>query len=185
MYFIFYSILSCCIYSKKSRIGHCIFILTDYIQSNFVFNIVVPREYFDFFDSGKIRISVFYLGEHIDVVYILQKRVEKAILYFFCQIIFRAILLLTLGCLENIQIFFSSGKIRISVFQMRGHIELVYILQNRVEKGIVYFVRQTIFRAILLLTLGCLDNIQIIFDSRKVRILVFYMREHTELVYIL
>ena len=39
---------------KQSRIGHCIFFLTDYIQRNFVFNIGVPRSYVDFFDSGKI-----------------------------------------------------------------------------------------------------------------------------------
>ena len=31
---------------------------------------------------------------------------------------------------------------------MREHTELVYILQNRVEKGIVYFFLQIIFRAI-------------------------------------
>ena len=29
--------------TKNSRIGHCIFFLTDYIQSNFAFNIGVPR----------------------------------------------------------------------------------------------------------------------------------------------
>ena len=67
---------------------------------------------------------------------------------------------------------------------MREHIELVYILQNRVEKGIVYFLWQIIFSAILLLTLGCLDNIYIFFYLLKYRISVFYMREHTELVYI-
>ena len=83
MYFILDSIWSWCIYSKKSRIGHCIFFLTDYIQSNFVFNIGVPREYLDFFDSGKIIISVFYLSEHMELVYILQIRVEKGIVYFF------------------------------------------------------------------------------------------------------
>ena len=44
---------------KQSRLGHCIFFLTDYIKSNFFFNIGVPRQYLDFFDSGKIRISVF------------------------------------------------------------------------------------------------------------------------------
>ena len=36
----------------------------------------------------------------------------------------------------------------------------------------------------LLLILGCLDNIKNFFDSRKIRISVFYMREPTELVYI-
>ena len=68
---------------------------------------------------------------------------------------------------------------------MREHIELVYILEKRVEKGIVYFLRQIIFREILFLTLGCLDNIYIFFDSRKITISVFYMREHTEFVYTL
>ena len=55
--------------------------------------------------------------------------------------------------------FLNSGKIRISVFFIREHVELVYVLQNRVESGIVYFLGQIIFRAILILTLGCLDNI--------------------------
>ena len=118
-------------------------------------------------------------------MYILQNRVEKGIVYFILQIIFRAILILTLGCLDNILIYFDSRKIRILVFYNREHIELVYILQNRVEKGFVYFILQIIFRAILIFTLGCLDNVLIYFDSCKFRISVFYMREHTELVYIL
>ena len=63
--------------------------------------------------------------------------------------------------------------------------ELVYILQNRVEKGISYFLWKIIFTAILILTLGCIDNMDIFFDSLKYRIPVFYMREHMELVYIL
>ena len=29
--------------TKQSRIGHCIFYLTDYLQSNFAFNFEVPR----------------------------------------------------------------------------------------------------------------------------------------------
>ena len=66
---------------------------------------------------------------------------------------------------------------------MREHIELVYILQKRVKRGIVYFFRQILFRAILFLTLGCLDNIYIFFDLLKYIISVFYMREHIELVY--
>ena len=49
---------------------------------------------------------------------------------------------------------------------MREHTELVYILQNRVELGIVYFFLQILFRAILLLPLGYLDNIYIFFYSR-------------------
>ena len=79
------------------------------------------------------------MREHIEVLYILQKRLEKGIVYFFWQIVFRTILLLTLGCLDNIQISFYSRKIRISVFYIREQTELVYIRQNRVEKGIVYF----------------------------------------------
>ena len=61
------------------------------------------------------------------------------IVYYFGQIIFREILLLTLGCLDNIQNIFDSLKYKISVFYMREHMKLVHILQNRVEEGIVYF----------------------------------------------
>ena len=50
---------------KQSRIGHCIFFLTDYIQSKFVVNNGVPREYLDIFNWGKIRIPVFYMRELI------------------------------------------------------------------------------------------------------------------------
>ena len=57
--------------------------LTDYIQRDFAFNIGVPRLYLHFFDSGKIRFSVFYMKEHIELVYILQKNIEKGIVYFF------------------------------------------------------------------------------------------------------
>ena len=67
---------------KQSRIGHCIIFLTDYIQRNFAFNIGVRRKYLDFFYSGKIRFSVFYMKEQIELVYILQKKVEKGIVFF-------------------------------------------------------------------------------------------------------
>ena len=68
---------------------------------------------------------------------------------------------------------------------MREHIDLVYILQNKVKKGIVYFFSQFIFRANFLLTLERLVIIQICFDSRKIRISLFYIRESIEFVYIL
>ena len=42
-------------------------------------------------------------------------------------------------------------------------IEMVYILQNRVEKGTVYFLEQIFFRENLLLTLWYIDNIYIVF----------------------
>ena len=45
---------------KKSRIGHCTFCLTGYIQDNFVFNFGVPRVYLDFFDLGSIRICILH-----------------------------------------------------------------------------------------------------------------------------
>ena len=62
------------------------------------------------------------MREHIELVYTLQKIVEKGIVYVFSQIILRAI-------------FFNIGepKYRISVFYMREHMELVYIFQKRVE----------------------------------------------------
>ena len=61
---------------KQSRIGHCIFFLTDYILSNLVYNIGMPRLHLDFFDSGKIIISVFFMRGDTELVYILQNRVE-------------------------------------------------------------------------------------------------------------
>ena len=73
------------------------------------------------------------MGEHTELVYIVQNKVEMGIVYFFLQIILRANLLLTLGWLDNIKNFFDSLKERISVFYMREHMELVYTLQNRVE----------------------------------------------------
>ena len=96
----------------------------------FSFNFGATRYYLDFFDSDRIRISVFYMREHIELLYILLNRVEKGIFYLFWQIIFRAFLLLLLGCPDNIYIFFDLLKYTISVFYMREHIELVYILQN-------------------------------------------------------
>ena len=61
---------------------HCILFLTDYIQSNIAFNMGLPRIYLDYFDSGKIRISLFYMRGHIELVYILQNRVETGTVYF-------------------------------------------------------------------------------------------------------
>ena len=90
----------------------------------------------------------------IDKVYILQNCVEKGIVYFLKQIFFRAILLLTLCYIDHIYIFFYLRKFRILIFYMREHIDLVYILQKSVEKGIVYFFIQIIIRAILLLAFG-------------------------------
>ena len=110
------------------------------------------------------------------------KTEQNKALYIFLTDYIQSHFLLTLESLDIIQIFFYSRKIRILVFYMREHIELVYILQNKVEKAIVYFFGQIIFRAILLLTLGCLDKIQIFFNSRKYTISIFYMREHMELV---
>ena len=61
---------------KQSRNRHCIFFLIEYIQSNFSINIGVPRIYLEFFDLRKFRISLFYMREHIDLVYILTNNVE-------------------------------------------------------------------------------------------------------------
>ena len=48
-------------YIPQNRVEYGIvyFFMKDYIQSNFVFKIGVPKYYLDFVDSGKIRISVF------------------------------------------------------------------------------------------------------------------------------
>ena len=67
----------------KTKMAFYIFFLTDYIKSNFDFNTGVPKYYLDFFNSLKYRISVFYMREHTELVYVLQNRVEKSIVYYF------------------------------------------------------------------------------------------------------
>ena len=67
---------------KQSRIGHCIFFLTDYIQSNFAFTLGGLDNIEVSFYSRIFRISVFYMREHTELVYILQNRVEYGIVYF-------------------------------------------------------------------------------------------------------
>ena len=60
-----------------------------YIFSNrlyselFSFYLGAPRYYLDFFYSLKYRISVFYMREQVELVYILQNKVEKGIVYYF------------------------------------------------------------------------------------------------------
>ena len=56
--------------------------MTNYIQNNFAFNIGFLDNNKIFFDSRKNRISVFYMRENTELVYILQKKVEKGIVYF-------------------------------------------------------------------------------------------------------
>ena len=64
-------------YKVQNRVDKgIVYFLTDYINSNFSFNIGVPRLYLDVFDSIKYRISVFYIREHMELVYILQNTVE-------------------------------------------------------------------------------------------------------------
>ena len=101
---------------KQSRKGHCIFLLTEYFQRKFAFYLGEPILYLDFFDSHKIKISVFYVREHIELVYILQNRVQECIIYFFWEIILRAILFLTLRCLNNILIFSIRVKLEVVYF---------------------------------------------------------------------
>ena len=65
------------VYILQNTVEKNIVIFSDRLYSEqFFFNIRVPRLYLDYFDSGKIRISVFYMREHIELVYILQNRVE-------------------------------------------------------------------------------------------------------------
>ena len=118
---------------KQGRIGHSIFFLTRYIQRNFVFHIGVLRLYLDFFASGKIRISVFYMREHIELIYILQNRVENGIVYFFVTNSIQSNFVFNIGVPRQYLYFFDLGRIRIFVFYMGEHMELVYIFQNRVE----------------------------------------------------
>ena len=66
---------------------------------------------------------------------------------------------------------------------MREHTELVYILPNGVELGIVCFTNRLYLEpfSFNFQALRYLDY----FHSRKIRISVFYMKEHIELVYTL
>ena len=59
--------------------------------------------------------------ELIDMVYILQKRVEKGIVYFLKQIFFRAILLLTLWYIDNIYIFFYPVNLEFNILHERAY----------------------------------------------------------------
>ena len=61
---------------------HCLFFLTDYIESHFLLTLGVLDIIYIFFDSRKFRISVFYMREYIELVYILQNRVENALYIF-------------------------------------------------------------------------------------------------------
>ena len=87
------------------------------------------------------------MREHIELVYILQNRVEKGILHF-SERLYSEQFACNIGVPKLYLYFPYSCKIRISVFYIREHTELVYILQNRVKYGILYFFQQTIFRAI-------------------------------------
>ena len=126
------------------------------------------------FFSVHVKLAFLYLTlESILNWCIYSKAEQNKTQYIFSNGLYSDHFLLTLGCLDNIQIFFDSRKIRILVFYIREHIELVYILQNSVEKGIVNFFSQIILRAILVLTLGCLDNIQIFLIRVKLEFLYF------------
>ena len=74
----------------------------------------------------------------MELAYIVQNTVDWGIVYFFLTDYIQSNFFLTLGCLDNIHIFFDSRKIRLSVIYLTEHMEFVYILQNRVEEGIVH-----------------------------------------------
>ena len=128
------------VYILQNRVkqGIVYFFLTDYIQSNFVFNIQVPRQYVYFFDQGRIRISVFYMREHMELCIYSKTKQNKA-LYSFSYRVYSEPFLLIVGVPRYYLDSFRFPKIRISIFYIREHIELLYILQNRVEQGIVFF----------------------------------------------
>ena len=71
---------------KQSKIKHCIFFLTDYMQSQLLLTLGRLDIIKIVFDWRKIRISVFYMREHIELVYILQNKVENAFYIFFVRL---------------------------------------------------------------------------------------------------
>ena len=62
----------------------------------------MPRLYLDFFDSGKTRICVFYMREHIELMYVLQNRVENGDVFFFLTDYIQSHFVLSLGRLDFI-----------------------------------------------------------------------------------
>ena len=89
------------------------------------------------FDTFKIRISLFYMRENTELVYILQNSLNKA-LNIFSNRVYSEPFSFDFGAPRYYLDFFDLFKIRILVYYMRETIELVYILQNRVEKCIKY-----------------------------------------------
>ena len=67
---------------KQSKIKHCIFFITEYMQSQFLLTLGRLDIIKIVFDWCKIRISVFYMREHIELVYIRQNKVENAFYIF-------------------------------------------------------------------------------------------------------
>ena len=71
------------VYVLQNKVELALYIFSDRLHSEqFFFYIRVPRKYLYFFDSRKTTISVFYMREHTELVYILQNRVEKGTVYF-------------------------------------------------------------------------------------------------------
>ena len=101
--------------------------MTDYIQSILVFNIGVPRQYLDFFNMSKIRISLFYMRENMELVY-TQKRRRNGHCIFFLKDYIQSSFVFNIGVPRKYLDFCNSSKIRISLFYMREHMELVYVL---------------------------------------------------------
>ena len=142
---------------KQSRIRHCMFVLTDYIHIHFLLTLILLDIINIFSIHVKLEFRYFTWESLLSIVY-TAKQSRKGRCIFFLTDYIQILFFLTLGCLDN-SIYLNSRKIRISVFYMRKHIELLYILQNKVENDILYFFWQIIFRAILFLTLACRDNI--------------------------
>ena len=64
---------------KESRRRHCIFFLTDYIQIHSLLTLGRLDIIKIVFDMPEYSISVFYMREHMELVHILQNRVERGI----------------------------------------------------------------------------------------------------------
>ena len=78
-----FSTVFCSKYTK-SESNKALYIFSNRLYSEpFSFNFGATRYYLDFFDSRKIRNSIFYMREHIELVYILLNKVEKGIVYYF------------------------------------------------------------------------------------------------------
>ena len=120
----------------NSRKRHCIFFQTDYIQRHFLLTLgrLEIIQIFSIHVNLEFR---YFTGESILSWFIFPKTEQNKALYTFSNRIYPEPFSFNFEVPRYYLDFFNSRKFKISVFYMREHIELVYILHNRVAKRIL------------------------------------------------